>query len=77
MTDISHNEAVALVAVLSLAENHQMWSNPASHSETFKAFVDEQYAHISTVREFLKRNGIVTLHEISTRLVRDFEEKRK
>ena len=77
MTDIRPEEAKALVAVLSLAENHQIWTDPTSQSEQLKGFVDEQYAAIGTVREFLKRNGIVTLHELTQRLARAQESATK
>jgi hypothetical protein len=56
----------ALVAVLSLAENSSIWYAPRSQSD--KAFFDEQYAHITTIRELLKANGVVTLHEMAQRM---------
>ena len=63
--EISKEEAEALVKVLSLAENHQMWTDPMRESECLKGFVDEQYAAITQVREFLKKHGIMTLHEFT------------
>jgi phosphoglycerate dehydrogenase-like enzyme len=67
MSDISPKEADALVKVLSLAENHQMWADPLSQSDLFKEFTDDHYTAIQTVREFLKRNDIVTMHAVLER----------
>ena len=72
---ISDTDAKALVAVLSLAENHQMWTDRRSQSPLFEDFVKEQYAAIQTVREFLKAQGILTLHELTQRLARDAERR--
>jgi hypothetical protein len=49
-----------------LAENSSIWYAPRSQSD--KAFFDEQYAHITTIRELLKANGVVTLHEMAQRM---------
>jgi len=70
MTDITPDEATALVSVLSLAENHQMWTDPARQSEALRDWADEQYAHIGRVRRFLKRNGILTLSELTSQMAR-------
>jgi hypothetical protein len=77
LTDISPDEAAALVRVLSLAENHQMWTNPAAQSPLFKEFTDEHYAAIQTVRAFCKRNGVVTLHAVAERLAAEAEARAK
>jgi hypothetical protein len=58
---ISSKEADALIRVLSLAENHPMWTEAHGHTQEFK---DETYAAISTVREFLKKNDVLTMHEV-------------
>jgi hypothetical protein len=67
---LTQQEADALIKVLSLAENHPMWSNPMSQSESLKDFVDDQYKAITEVREFLKRNGVMTLHELTQQLAK-------
>jgi hypothetical protein len=72
---ITPDEAKALVSVLSLAENHQMWTNHWGQSVWHKPFLDEQYAAIQTVRAFLKRNGIVTLHAVAERLAEEAQRK--
>jgi hypothetical protein len=61
--DLTDEEAQAIVQVLTLAENHQMWRDPAIKTESFKDFADEQYAAITKVRELLKDRGILTIHE--------------
>jgi hypothetical protein len=60
---LTKEEGKALVAVLSLAENHPMWTDPLRNAPSLKDFADEQYAAITEVRAFLKRNGVMTLHE--------------
>lgn len=64
---LTDEERTALVAVLALAENHQMWSDPRIQSDLFRDFADEQYRHIVTVRTFLKNNGVLTLFEFARR----------
>lgn len=61
--DLTDEEKKAVVLVLTLAENHQMWMDPAIKSESFKDFADEQYAAITKVRELLKDRGVLTIHE--------------
>lgn len=72
--DLSDEEKEALVQVLGLAENHQMWTDPRSQSELFKDFTDGQYAAIQTVRKLLKDRGVMTLHEFTNRLAAAQEE---
>ena len=67
MSDLTSKEAEALVAVLTLAENHQIWTQ-RDHSAAFQSWLEEQYAAISEVRALLKRNGILTIHELTQRL---------
>ena len=64
----------ALLQVLSLAENHQMWRDPMASSERFKDFVDEQYDAIQQVRAFLKENGVTTIHELTAAMAERQEQ---
>jgi hypothetical protein len=57
---IAPKDAQALVLVLSLAENHPMWTERRGNPQEFK---DEVYEAIQTVREYLKRNGVRTAYE--------------
>jgi hypothetical protein len=61
MTKIISKEADALIRILSLAENHPMWTEARGYTQEFK---DETYTAISTVREFLKKNDVLTMHEV-------------
>jgi hypothetical protein len=54
----------AIVSVLSLAENHQMWTAPTGRASQFKAFRDEQYAAVNKVRDFVEANGVRTMRSI-------------
>ena len=65
MTNLTAEEKKALVLVLSLVENHSMWTEGRGYTQDFK---DEVYAAITTVRQFLKDNGVLTLHELAQRL---------
>jgi hypothetical protein len=62
---LSEPQRAALVAVLSLAENSSIWT---TGDQGAKKWLDEQYAHITTIRELLKANGVMTLHEMTQRM---------
>jgi hypothetical protein len=72
MTEITNEEGKALVLVLSLVENHPMWTENRGNPQSFK---DEVYAAITTVRQFLKKNNIMTAHEFLERAVRRQEQR--
>lgn len=65
---ITPSLASALVGVLGLAENHQMWTDPLSQTPQMKDFTGRTYEAIQEVRAFLKENGIMTIHELTQRL---------
>jgi hypothetical protein len=65
---LTEKEKAALVQVLSLAESHGLWTSPISQSPQFKDYVDGQYEAIQEVRRFLKKEGVLTLHEWTQRL---------
>jgi hypothetical protein len=65
---IDEKDAEALVLVLSLVENHPMWTEQRGNSQAFR---DEVYEAIQTVRAYLKRNGITTAHEALQQLVKE------
>jgi hypothetical protein len=65
---INPKDAEALVLVLSLVENHPMWTEQRGNSQAFR---DEVYEAIQTVRAYLKRNGVMTAHEALRQLVKE------
>jgi hypothetical protein len=71
--DLTDEEKQAIVQVLTLAENHQMWTDPMARSEQFKDFTDEQYANIEIVRKLLKDRGVMTIHE-ATNIMAEAQE---
>lgn len=71
MTAMTAKDAKALVLILSLAENHPMWTESRGNPQEFK---NEVYEAITTVREFLKANGIMTVHEILQQAMRRQEK---
>lgn len=73
MKQLTEEQGQALIKVLSLAENHQMWLDPAARRALFKEFVDEQYAAIQTVRQLLEDNGFVTLYGLTKQTQEAFE----
>jgi len=64
---LTEETAAALVRVLSLAENHYMWTEPARGPFT-EEFKTDTYEAITEVRRFLKENGVMTLHELTRQL---------
>jgi hypothetical protein len=66
---LSEPQKASLLAVLSLAENHQIWQDPPTN-ENDETFLRIQYAHITTIRELLKANGVMTLHEFTQQAAR-------
>jgi hypothetical protein len=64
---LSDEEKTALVAVLSLAESHQIWNANITMNPVFNEFISQQYAAIVGVREFLKQHGVLTIHELTQR----------
>jgi hypothetical protein len=52
----------AISRVLSLAENHQMWSE--RKTPDMQEFYDDTFAAINKVRDYLEDNGVCTLRAL-------------
>jgi hypothetical protein len=71
---LTQEELDAIHRVLSMAENSPVWSRPIPPD--LKAHMDANYTAIQEVRAFLKRNGVLTLFELTQRMSKGGENER-